>query len=554
MAEETTSLMPASLKSFLDRFTPSQKIFIASAIVLSIVGVILIVNIAGSFTYGVLYSNLTTKDSGMILEQLKAKKVPYEISGSGSVIKVPESQVAELRIELAAEGLPEGGGVGFEIFDKTSLSTTDFVQNINYIRATEGELARSITQLREVISAKVHITMPKRSVFVEEQEAAKASVVLRLKPGARISGTNVIPAILHLTAQAVEGLKPDNIAIVDVYGTLLSKPSEGADGDAYDDKQLAFQKKMERSFSQKILSLLEPIVGAGKVRANVRLTLDFNKVQTTAETVDPNSIAKRSEKSDTQSSTGGTVAGGIPGVASNVAQVGAAQGQAASSPSKSKKESSLINYEVSKTVTHTVRPVGEIRQLSAAVVVDDNVKVELVDGELQRDVQKRTPEELTALRRVVQAAIGFNQARGDVVEVVNLSFDNSAATESDYMEEKQRTRQLIDDAVKYGGIALGVLLVFFLIVRPVAKKIVEIFKNIGKPRQEEIEIPKIDGEKMSALQEARDDAEIERELVEQYKVPKASKKMGIIKQKVIEFAEDNLEETASLVRSFLVED
>ncbi|MCP5106253.1 MAG: flagellar M-ring protein FliF [bacterium] len=553
MAEEK-SILPAPLKNFLNRFTPSQRIFLASAVILTVVGVILIVNLASTFTYGVLYSNLSPKDSGMILEQLKGRKTPYKIEAGGSVIRVPEDQIPELRIELAAAGLPEGSGVGFEIFDKTSLSTTDFVQNINYVRAIEGELARSITQLREVSSAKVHITLPKRSVFIEDQEPAKASIVLKLKPGAHVTG-NIVPAILHLTAQSVEGLKPENIAIVDVYGSLLSKPSDGTGDDAFDDKQLGYQKKMENNFSRKIVTLLEPIVGAGRVRANVKLSLDFNKIETTEETVDPDLIAKVSEKSETKSSSGGTVAGGIPGVASNVAQAGGGQpGGAASSPAKSKAENSLVNYEVSKRVTHTIRPVGGIQKVSAAVVIDDGVRVQLVNGELQRESQKRTAEELAALTRIVRAAVGYSADRGDIVEVVNLAFDTSAAAESDYLEGQQKSEQFKDDLIRYGLYILGILVLFFFIVRPVMKKISQIFKNIGKPKVEEIEIPRIDGDKMAALQGARDDAEIERELLEQYKIPKASKKSSIIRQKVSEFAEENLEETASLIKSFLMED
>lgn len=553
MAEER-NLVPTPLKNFLDRFTPSQKIFLASVIVLTIIGIILVVNITSALNYGVLYSNLSSKDSGMILEELKTRKVPYKIEGGGAVIKVPEEQIAELRIELAAGGLPEGGGVGFEIFDKTSLSTTDFVQNVNYIRAIEGELARSIAQLKEVMSAKVHITMPKRSVFIEDQEPAKASIVLKLRPGAGLSG-NIIPAILHLTAQSVEGLKPENIAIIDVYGTLLSKPSDGSDQDAFDDKQISYQKKMENGISRKIVELLEPIVGAGKVRANVRLVLDFNKVETREESVDPDRIAKVSEKSETSSSSGGTTAGGIPGVSSNVAQAGAIPtGGTAGSPAKSKTENSLVNYEVSKTVTHTVRPVGEIQKVSAAVVVDDSLQVTVVDNELQKQPQKRTTEELAAFTRIVRAAVGFNAARGDVVEVVNLAFDNSAAAESDYLEERQKSEYFWNELKKYGVPTVVVLLIFFLVILPVVKKLKEIFKTIGKPKVEEIEIPRIDSEKMAALQDARDDIEIERELVEQYKIPKASKKSSIIRQKVVEFAEENVDETASLVKSFLMED
>ncbi len=553
MAEEK-SLVPAPIKNFLDKFTPSQQIFLASVIVLTIIGVILIVNAASALNYDVLYSNLTSKDSGMILEQLKSRKVPYKIESDGSVIKVPEDRIAELRIELAASGLPEGGGVGFEIFDKTSLSTTDFVQNINYVRAVEGELARSISQLREVVSAKVHITMPKRSVFIEDQEPAKASIILKLRPGAQFAG-NIIPAILHLTAQSVEGLKPENIAIVDVAGNLLSKPADGNE-ENFDDSRFTYQKDLENSFSRKIVNLLEPIVGSGKVRANVKLTLDFDKVETTEETVDPDKIAKVSEKSEMSSSTGGMRAGGIPGVSSNVAQAGGGQIDGISgSAAKSKTENSLVNYEVSKKVTHVIKPVGEIKKISAAVVVDDGVRVEMVDGQLQKDTQKRAPEELQTLTRIVQAAIGYNAERGDIVEVANLSFDTSALTESDFLQVQQKNKELVDDLIKYGIYALIILLLFFLVLRPVFRKVVEIFTNAGRSGYNGIDARgRIGRERMTALQQARDDAEIERELMEQYRIPKSSKKMGIIRDKVVEFAGGNIDETASLVRSFLVED
>ncbi len=556
MAEEKSNAF-GIIKKFLDRFTLSQKIFLGSVIVLTVIGIMLVINMAGALTYGVLFSNLSTKDSGMIIEKLKEKKVPYKLDGGGTVIKVPEGQVSELRIELAAGGLPEGGGVGFEIFDKTSLSTTDFVQNINYIRAIEGELARTISELREVSSAKVHITLPKRSVFIDEQEEAKASIVLNLRPGAQVSG-NIIPAILHLTAQAVEGLKPENIAIVDIHGSLLSRP-KGGDDDMFSELssgQMVYQRKMENSLSTKILSLLEPHVGAGKVRADVRVKLDFNKVESTEETVDPESIAKVSEKTETTTSTGGTRGGGVPGVSSNVAQASSigTPGTADGIPAKSKSEKSLVNYEVSKKVTHTTHPVGELKQISVAVMVDDKVAVQVKDGELVKVPEKRTQTELDTIKRVVQAAVGFDAQRGDVIEVANLSFDTSSETVSDFLEKKQHTRDLIDAVAKYGGYVIGLFLLIFLIIRPVASKIQMIIKESKLPKAEEIEIPRVDGEKLSALYEAREEAEIEQELLEKYKVPKSTKKMGYIRQKVKQFAEENIDGAASLVKSFLIED
>jgi flagellar M-ring protein FliF len=555
MAEERPNTLDLA-KKFLNRFSLSQKIFIGSVILLSIVGIILVVNLASAFNYGVLFSNLSTKDSGQILEQLKAKKIPYKIESGGSVIKVPEDQISELRIELAAGGLPEGGGVGFEIFDKSSISATDFVQNINYIRAIEGELARTLSEIKEVRSAKVHITMPKRSVFIDEQEEAKASIVLNLRPGAMIS-ESLVPAILHLTAQAVEGLKPENIAIIDVNGKLLSRPRAAGD-DAFADMsttQLSYQKKMEDNLTRDIISVLEPHIGNGKIKANVKLKLNFDKLESTEQTVDPNSIAKVSESSETTSSTGAVRGGGVPGVSSNVGQAGGTQTtDTTASGSKSKSEKSLVNYEVSKKVIHLTKPVGEIQSLSVAVLVDDAVNVQMKDGELIQEPRKRTAEELDTIKKIVQASVGFNEQRGDNIEVANLTFDNSSTMLNDYYTKKQKSDDLIKTLVTYAAWTVGIILLIFLIIIPVSRKMTDIMKHAKLPKAEEIEIPRVDSEKLVALQEAKDEAEIEQELMEKYKVPKSTRKMGFIRQKVKKFAEENLDETASLVKSFLVED
>jgi len=555
MAEEKTNPF-ALAKSFLNRFTLSQKIFMGAVIVLTVLAVIVIVNIANTMSYGVLFSNLDPKDSGQILEQLKAKKIPYKIEAGGSVIKVPEDQVSELRLEMATLGLPEGGGVGFEIFDKSNLSTTDFVQNINFIRAIEGELGRTLSEIKEVRSAKVHITLPKRSVFIEEQEEAKASIVLNLRPGATIS-ESLVPAILHLTAQAVEGLKPENIAIVDVRGKLLSKPKSSGD-DSFTEAsttQIALQKKMEDNLSKEVISVLEPHVGAGKVKTTVKLKLNFNKEESTEETVDPNSIAKVSESSETTSSTGGIRAGGVPGVSSNVgAASGATTVDNTATASKSKSEKSLVNYEVSKKVTHLTRPVGEIQQLSIAVMVDDATNVQMRNGELIQESRKRTQSELDTITRIVQAAVGFDNQRGDTIAVANLTFDNSSSMLNEYYSKQQEKSDLLNKIITYGLITIGILVVFFFVIRPLLRKITEIVKQAKLPKPEEIEIPRVDSEKIAALQEAKDEAEIEQELMEKYKVPKSTRKMGFIRQKVKKFAEENLDETASLVKSFLVEE
>jgi flagellar M-ring protein FliF len=517
-------------KNYLSRFSLSRKIFMGAVILLAIVGIILIINIVTGLNYGVLFSNLSAKDAGLIIEQLKAKKIPYELSAGGSMVRVPENRIAELRITLAAAGLPEGGG---------SISTTDFVHSINYIRAVEGELGRTLTQLRGVNWAKVHITVPIGSTSGDEEEEAKASVVLNLRPGARVTGP-LIPAILHLIAQSVDGLRPENIVIVDSHGKLLSAPKTGREDifTGMSASQLAYREKLETSLSREIISVLEPHVGSGKVRASVKLKLNFDKEESTEETVDPNTVTRVSEKSETSSSTG------APGVT----------GGEAAAPAKSRSEKTSVNYEVSKKVTRLTKPIGDIRRLSAAVLVDDAENVRVRDGQLIREPRSRTPEELETIKKIVQAAVGFDSRRGDVIEVANLPFDTSAETVSEYYLQKQESRDRINMIINYAAIGVGLFLLYLLIIRPVYRRFKEILKQARAPKAAEIEIPRLDSEKMAALEEARDKAEIERELLEKYKVPRSTRKMSVIREKVKRFAEENPDETAALVKSFLIED
>ncbi len=554
MAEEkgSSGQVLGQIRAFYSRLTVSQRVFLVSAALLSFAAVWLVSSLAGTLTYSVLFSNLEARDSALMIEKLKEQKVPYKISGAGTVISVPESQVAELRIQLAAEGLPQGGAVGFEIFDKISLSTTDFVQNINYIRAIEGELGRSLSQLREIQSAKVHITLPKRSVFVSEQEQAKASIVIRARPGAVLS-SSLVPAIIHLTAQSVEGLRPENIAVIDVSGQLLSKPRDNVIGfQAQNDHQLAYQHTLEQSYTQKIIELLEPIVGHGKVRANVQLQLDFSQVQVTEQTVDPDRTVKISEKTDSSKNSQG-VGGGVPGMGTNVAAVAVTTPGGVDGTS-SKSESTITNYEISKTTTQTIKPLGVILRVSAAVVLDNIVQIDLNAGELVRQSQPQSPEMLDSIRKIVQAAVGFDPQRGDLVEVANIPFDTSGQLEGDYLYGKQRSRDLVDLLIRYGSIAIGVILVFFLLVRPLLRRVTRIVGSALAPSRAEMMIPQVDGEKLDAIQSARDEIEIEQELRENYKVPKNTKKMVILKDRVKEFANNNIDETTSLIKTYLMED
>jgi len=554
MADENKGFIN-QLKEVFNKLSNSQKIFLVSVTLLSIVGIMLIVNLANSFNYGVLFSNLSQQDSGKIMEKLKERKIAYKIEGGGSIIKVPESMKNELRIEFASQGLPEGGGVGFEIFDKTSLSSTDFVQRINYVRATEGSLARTISSLNEVMSAKVHIVLPKRSVFIEDQEEAKASIAVKLRPGAMLSRT-IIPAIIHLTAQAVEGLSVHNIAVIDMNdGVLLSKPSSG-NLDQFDElstNQMSYQNKMEKSLEAKVKNQLEPVIGMGKVKPNVTLELDFDKIESNEHKVDPTGKVIISETTQSSKSTGPTKSGGVPGTGSNVAQ-GATQGNnqaVTTKPESGKTNKAVTNYDVYKKKTHIVKALGTIKRMSVAVTVD-NISSIAADG--TETNTPLTPQQIIEIKNLVQAAVGYNQARGDIITIFNKAFNKTDELKYNNEVEAAKSQELIDKAIKYGTYLIAVLLLFFFIVRPIMKKVNSVIKVLSSPKTEELEMPDIDVEKNSALRSAREDKEIEQEISEKYKVSKETKKMDIVKEKAREFANENVEGTASLIKNFLMDE
>ncbi len=540
------------IKNFWGGLKTSQKIFLIAVILITAILIFFMVKFAENTNYEVLFSNIAPEDSGAIIERLKNDKIPYRVNKTGSLIEVPSSKVGELRMSLAAAGLPSGGGVGFEIFDKTTLSTTDFVQNINYIRAKEGALARSIASLNEVIVAKVHITLPKDSVFIEKKEPAKASIVLKLRTGSNVTpNRGIIPAIIHLTAQSVEGLEPENIAIVDVRGRLLSKPRDNSSITAdLNSSQIEYHKNLEELYKKKIKSQLEPIVGYGKVRAEVSLELDFNKVESTETRYDPEATAKISEQKESSKNIGAQ-RGGVPGVGSNVAQAEVKNNNVTTIPSRSESKSVTSNYEVSKKMTHIQSQVGAIKKISVSVTVDNINKTELKEGKLTKKSIPRSKKEMDTILKLVKASVGYNKERGDIIEVANLPFDTSMEIENEYYLKQEESKETKNKLIKYGSYLLGGLLLFFLILRPMYKKAFNIFQINDNVKLEELNIPSQEDEKK--LQEM-EDAEIDKELKEKYKISKEAKKISVIKNKVKEFADQNIDEATSLIKTYLMED
>ncbi|MBI5213987.1 MAG: flagellar M-ring protein FliF [Nitrospirae bacterium] len=286
--------------------------------------------------FQVLYSNLGQEDAGQVVTKLKEMKIPYKVEGN--IIYVPSNRVYELRLELAAQGIPQGGGVGFEIFDKTQIGVTEFVQRLNYIRAIQGELTRTIRQLSEVEQARVHIAIPERTIFTEKEEKPTASIVLKLRAG-RVLNQGQIGGIVHLVSSSVEGLQPQNITVIDNMGNLLSMP---AAGDAVaDSKQLEYQKSVDKEYESKLQSMLEGIVGRGKAIIRVATKINFTQIERTEEKFDPDTIAVKNEQRTQEKSIGAST-GGVPGVLSN--QPGQQPAQTGGSSPLSQRQSENINY------------------------------------------------------------------------------------------------------------------------------------------------------------------------------------------------------------------
>lgn len=553
MAEKKNNQLE-SLKAFFKRIPLKQKLYLLLGAILTLVAILVVVSIVSSVNYGILFSNLSEKDSGLIIAQLKERNIPYKLNSNASIIKIPQDRIPELRIELAAEGLPEGSGVGFEIFDETSLTSNDFTQRINYIRAKEGELGRSIASLEEITAAKVHISVPDESVFIEERQEAKASVVVKLKPGAYLS-RSIIPAISHLVAQAVKGLEIENIAVIDVNGKLLSEPmqKEQSAFDSISAKQMSYERKMEEQYRSRIIDLLAPLVGSGGLSVNVDLDMNFDKRESKQEIVNPDETVKVSEQIETSSSRG-TTSGGVPGVASNVAQAAGAGQPENSNTTESDSEKTTTNYEVSKTVTHSVKQVGEIRRVSAAVILGNKVESSVVEDELVRESVPWSSDEIANINRLVRASIGYSTERGDVVEVVNAPFDDSMRVEVDLAQQFQKKQDFMDQLMKYGSMLLAGLLIFFLILRPFFKRSGDIVRSaLSGQKTKQIQEAKMEKE-MAKLKETEEEEALLEEMNRKFKTPRSTKKKEIMLEKVKEFTGDKTDEAVSVMRTIMNEE
>ena len=419
-----------------------------------------------------LYGDLDPQDSGQIIQTLQSKNVPYDIKAGGKQIFVPGDQVLQLRVSLAESGLPGGGSVGYEIFDDNQgIGTTNFVQNINLVRALEGELARTIGAMRNVRGARVHLVMPRRELFSREKQEASASVVLQVQGSARL-GNEQVQAIQHLIAAAVPGMDPQKISVLDDRGQLLARgngDSASAAAGTADEMRVGFENRMR----QAIIELLERTVGLNRVRAEITAEIDYDRVVENAEIFDPDSQVARStqtvqenensSENDDQDTV--TVQNNLPETEATAAGAGT------SAASQVSRTEATVNFEITKTIRNRIKESGQIKRLSVAVLVDGKY-VENNDGD--KVWQPRAADELAQLETLVKSAVGFNEQRGDSVEIVNMQFVKLEPLEFDDGSlflgiSKEEFMQLAEILV----LAVVGLLVILLVVRPVLTRLFE---------------------------------------------------------------------------------
>jgi flagellar M-ring protein FliF len=447
-----------------------RKMTLAIVTVLIIASIMTFVHFTNQEDYRVLFSNLTSEDASNILTKLKEKKVSYQISPSGDTISVPSGQVSELRLELAAAGLPHGGGVGFEIFDNKTFGATEFEQQLNYRRALQGELSRTINSLDEIQQCRVHIVLPKESLFIEQQKKPTASVTVKLKAGRKLKESQ-IDGIGHLVASSVEGLSSDDVMIVDSQGIILSKKQGDSKLARLSSSQIEYQRNLEKDMATQIQSLLENVVGHGKAVVRVNADLDFRIMEKTEETYDPESPVIRSSQKQIDKATG-------PAPPSNKASGN-------SEPLRPEKEKTdeTTNYEINKTISKTVMPVGEIKKISIAV---------LVDGTYQKNdkndaiYQERPKKELESFEDLVRKSSGFNSQRGDQVVVSSMPFNRPDSEQGMTGQSWQDKIAPVIPIIKYIVIMMGLVFIFLFIIRPLIRNVINSTHRIDENRQPQI--------------------------------------------------------------------
>jgi flagellar M-ring protein FliF len=532
------------LKGFTSKFTLLQLIALVVTFAL-VVGLV-----AGSAwwlnrgDYVLLFDDMDADSAAQVVTRLKSMKVPYQLDAGGRAIRVRSESVDELRLDLSSQGMPASGRIGFEIFDRTAFGATEFLEKVNYRRALEGEIARTIATIAEVSSARVHIAMGKDSLFGESRPA-KASVVLKLR-GQRPPATSTIAGISNLVAASVEGLRPEAVVILDSYGRPLARPTEDED-DPLGAAQLERQQRLERDMSTRVIALLEPVVGMERVRVNVALKLNPQTSEETEERWDPNTVVRSRQISSDQANLPGAL-GQVAGVRSNLPpQPSDPKTPPIAVPgSGTSRSAETTNYEVSKTTRHVVRPPGEIARLSVAVILDDDQQqTQEKDGTTKTERVARTREELQKIHGLVAAAVGFDLLRGDQLTVENVSFDEPPVDEGEPSSILVRYAPQITEVGRLGTVLLIGFLGFLFVIRPLLRAGGVSVKTAAGEAEPALDVqrPRTVADLQSEI-EAQIDAQVAEKASTNLKLPVLTKRVAAITKK-------EPEQVAKLLRGWI---
>jgi flagellar M-ring protein FliF len=507
-----------------------------------------------------LYSSLAPEDAAAVLAKVRESGSEFRLSENGATVLVPSERVAELRLVMAGAGLPKSGRIGFELFDKSTFGMSDFTEQVNYHRALEGELERSVMSLAEVEQARVHITFPKDSLFLDSRQPAKASVLVKLRPGAQLAPQNVA-AICQLAASAVDGLLPEAVSVVDMRGNLLNrarKPSSPDDPEP-SEAALEYRQKLEHDLLAKINNTLEPLLGPDKFRATASVDCDFTSADQSEETYDPaKSVMVSSQK--TEDMSGGSVASGVPGTASSLPRstpIPAASGKTVS------RRTENISYQSSRTVRHVREPQGSIKRMSVSLLVDSMVRFEGTGAKAKRIVEPPSADKLKAIHDLVAGVIGLSTERGDQLVVETLPFESTLNPEQlppsnpapapppSWQDQFLKNKVFVIGVGVGAALLLGLLFVLIRVTR-------------NKTPHAGAELP---GELPAGATPAQLQAQIENQLAEQsaqrqrqetealnaLKLPPVTKKTAVLTKHITEQAKKDSAGMAHVLRSWMAE-
>lgn len=510
--------------------TMSQRVLIAGLTASVILAFVLMIYWMNRPDYKVLMTNLYPEDANRVVSLLQAEKVSYELQENGKTVLVPADRVYDLRLKVAGEGGLHGQGIGFEIFDEVQIGQTDFVQHINYQRALQGELARTITEFPMIQKTRVHLVLPQKSLFIEEQMPPSASIILQLKDDGKLANEEV-QGIVNLVSMAVEGLDPKNITVTDMKGRPLYTPEDDTSGLSLSNTQLEYKAELENKTQRRIMELLGPVVGPEKVIARVNADLDFSQKTIRKELFDPDGAVVRSETRSEESTAGAAnLAGGEPDA--NFRGDGFSGTR---TTQDSTRESRTTNFEINRQEENIIAPVGELQRLTVAVIVDGTWTTNEAGESIYTP---RSAEEIQRIETLIASAVGFDSTRGDTIEVSNISFG-----EPDLYGSESVMRTMLEYAQRLGKPFLNGLLIFLfliLVVRPVVMALI-------RPRVAEQEIEEMAG-LPGADRFALEEEEVDEELMDM------SRRLENAKNHAVQLSDENIDQAVHLLKSWLTQE